>query len=272
MTDTQIKEHINKVHARNINWEINKGAFKYGQQLWEATLQCIENVDTNDDKTNANQTYHILSLTGSLSKCLTDNFRKIVISYHARGLTTSQAIDQILYDEDLLYDTPFHVFKFSNVCGYDNIKKFLLQRISYLKPTDPRWPHKKFGEYWKNERQEYLNAIDDIPLSNKKEQIAALFDHFTTLNTHFNAVNEAIDIERLHRCKLQTIVAINSLTRTTEVDINQQAVFHKNTTNILLEAISGTPAENQLHTQIQKQLASPKQQQKLTTKNEKKSI
>ncbi len=272
MTDGQIKEHISKVHARNHNWEINKGAFKYGQQLWEATLQCIENRDTNDDETNANQTFHILSATGSLSKCLTDNFRKIVISYHARGLTTTQAIDQILYDEDLRYDTPFHVFKFANVCGYDNIKKFLLQRISYLKPTDPRWPHKKFGEYWKKERQEYLEAIEDMPFSNTKEQIASLYEHYTALNTHLNSAKEAIDIERLHRCKLQTIAAINILTRTTEVEIHHQAVFQKNIPKILLEAISGTPVENQLHTQIQKQLTSPNQQQKLTTKNDEKAI
>ena len=41
-------------------------------------------------------------------------------------------------------------------------------RVSYLKPSDPRWPDKKYGEYWAHERQAYLNTINDIPLGHIK--------------------------------------------------------------------------------------------------------
>lgn len=259
MTHTEIEKAINKVHQQNKDWESRGNAYYYAHQLWVEAHDCIGDIQNTDQKTLAKQTYDILHQTGSLAKCLTDNFRKLVISHHARGLTTSQTIDWILPDEMLKNVTPFHVFKYANVCGYENIKNFLLMRMSYLKPTDPRWPHKKYGEYWKKERQQYKEAINDMPLTDIKEQIAALSEHYAMINTRINESYESIDFERLHRCKLQTIAAINILSHTTEIDIHQKTIFQKNMTNSLLNAISST--ENQLQPDTKKQLTGTKQEQ-----------
>lgn len=259
MTHTEIEKAFNKVHEQNKDWETKGNAFFYAQQLWGEALHCIGDTKDTDPNTLAKQTYDMLHQTGCLAKCLTDNFRRLVISHHARGLTTSQTINLILPDEMLKDITPFHVFKFANVCGYDNIKNFLLMRISYLKPTDPRWPHKKYGEYWKKERQQYREAISDMPLIDIKEQIAGLSEHYAMINTRINESFETIDFERLHRCKLQTIAAINILSQTTEMGIHQKTIFQKNMTNSLLNAISG--ADHQLQPHEQKQLTSTKQEQ-----------
>ena len=237
MTQGQIKEHISKVHARHYNWETKGTAFDYAQDLWDAAHQCIEHKDTADNTELAKQTHDILHSTGSLAKCLTDNFRKLVILHHVRGLTTSRTIDFILPDETLRDVTPFHVFKFANVCGYDNIKNFLLMRVSYLKPTDPRWPDKKYGAYWEQERRAYLDTINDIPLTHIKEQINALFEHYQTLETHFRTAFESKEIERLHKAKLQTIAAINILTGNSGTNLKQE-ITPKNVTQNLLNGIT----------------------------------
>ena len=227
MTHTEIERAFTKVHEQNRDWEIKGNAYYYAQRLWGEALNCIENTKDTDQITLAKQTYDMLHQTGSLAKCLTDNFRKLVISHHARGLTTSQTIDLILPDEMLRDVTPFHLFKYANVCGYENIKNFLLMRMSYLKPTDPRWPHKKYGEHWKKERQQYKEVIDDMPTTDIKEQIASLSEHYAMINTRINESFETIDFERLHRCKLQTIATINILSHTTEMDIHQKTIFQK---------------------------------------------
>lgn len=221
MTDGQIKEHISKVNARHINWETNAKAYDYAQDLWAAALECIPDNETQDLQTTAKRTYDILLQTGTLAKCLTDNFRKRIITHHARGLATVQAINFTITDETLENVTPFYLFRHTNVCGHDNIKNFLLQRVSYLTPTDARWPHKKYGEYWEQERKEYLDTINEIPFTNTKEQIARLSEHYLLLEEQFfNAVN-SIEIERIHRCKLQTIAAINILTNNTHMNLTQ---------------------------------------------------
>ena len=272
MTNSQIIEHLNKVHTENTDWESEGNTFYYAHDLWQAAQECMQQPNTNDIKIIAKEVYDILHTTGSLAKCLTDNFRKLIIRHHARGIPTIDTINMILPDETLKDETPFYVLKFANVCGYDNIKKFLLQRISNLKPTDPRWPHKKYGQYWKSEREEYLNTINDIPFTNVTEQISKLSEHYTALESHFNATNDPVDIERLHRCKLQTISAIHILTRNTDINI-QHTIFQRNKTNIILDAISDTP----LQTGPLKQLANNVQEQNraknsATVKKRKKAI
>lgn len=254
MTHTEIQQTINKVHGKNQNWEIKGNAYEYAYQLWIAAHECIEDTENKDQETLAKQTHDILHQTGSLAKCLTDKFRRLVISHHARGLTTSQTIDWILPDEMLKDVTPFHLFKYANVCGYKNVKNFLLMRISYLKPTDPRWPQKKYGEHWKKERQHYKEALNDMPFTDIREQIATLSEHYANLNTYTDTYIETRDIERLHRCKLQTIAAINLLTRTPHTDFHQQAILQQNMTQALFNAISKPTPDNQLQTQPQKQL------------------
>ena len=131
-------------------------------------------------------------------------------------------------------------------------------RISYLKPTDPRWPQKKYGEYWNEERRQYKNAIKDMPFTDINEQIAVLSEHYTALQTRFNETYEIIDLERLHKCKLQTIAAMNLLSQTTDPGVYQQATLQKNMIKVLHNALSSTTTEKQLQTETNKQLTDTK--------------
>ena len=226
MTDAQIREQISKINARHYNWETNTKANDYAHDLWSTTLQCIPDKDKTDEKAIVQQTFDILLDTGTLAKCLTDNFRKLIIRHHARGLATVQAVNFILSDDEMQNITPFYHFRHANVCGYENIKSFLIQRVSYLTPTDARWPHKKYGEYWKKERQEYIDTITEIPFTNRKEQLARLSKHYLQLEEEFVRAMDAKDMERIHKCKLQTIAAINVLTYNTSMPIKRN-IFPK---------------------------------------------
>ena len=106
MTPTQVKETLSEVHTKHKNWETNQKAYTYAHVLWNTTLQYIENKDDSDQKEVTQQTFELLHVTGTLALCLTENFRKIIISYHARGYTTTDTIDKILIDEDLTPTTP----------------------------------------------------------------------------------------------------------------------------------------------------------------------
>lgn len=245
MTHNAMLQIMHKVHEEYDDWETNKMAYDYANELWSAAHQCIVNKDQIHQDMLPEYTFKILHETKSLSKCLTDKFRKLVISNHARGLTTSETIDWILKEDSQKNETPFYLFKYENVCGYDKIKEYLLIRISYLKPTHPRWPHKKYGEHWRTERQQYLNAINDMPYSQIKEQIAALSEHYEQLHTQFKQTENPNDIEKLHKCKIQTLAAINLLARTTETNIYLGTINSQSTAKALT-----APQENQKEIQL----------------------
>ena len=218
MTPTQVKETLSEVHTKHKNWETNQKAYAYAHDLWNAALQCIENKDDSDEKEVVQQTFELLHITGTLTLCLTDTFRKIIISYHARGYTTTDTIDKILIDEDLTPTTP-------------------------LKPTHPRWPQKKYGAYWKQIRQEYTDIIHDLPLTHIREQIAKLSEHYITLDAQFNATTNPTEIEKLHKCMMQTLSAINALTHNTDIN---QTTFQQDIKQILLDAIAQTQPQKQI--------------------------
>lgn len=246
MTLTDPTQTLEKIHEENKNWETNETAYAYAHELWQAANNFIQDKENKHKSELARATYDFLRCTGCLSKCLTDNFRRLVITYHARGIPTVQAVQTILRDEALANLTPFHLFQHENVCGFHNMKDYLTMRLSYLKPTDPRWPHKKYGEHWKKERQLYLKTIMDIPYTTIPEQIAALTDHYETLHTHATEVIDFSDLEKIHKCKLQTIAAINILTRAKETEPNQPTIIHQNGVATLQKAITGTTPKNQL--------------------------
>lgn len=237
---------MDKIHQQNQNWENNGKAADYAHELWHAAHNCIQDKENKDKQELAKATYDILRCSGSLAKCITDNFRRLIIAYHARGIPTAQTIELILNDETLRDITPFHLFKHENVCGYHNTKDFLTMRLSYLKPTDPRWPHKKYGQHWQKERHHYLQSIMDLPYTTIQEQIAALTEHYATLHTQAEQVYDFKDIEKIHKCKLQTIAAINILTQSKGTDPYQHTITHQNGIETLQKAITGTTTQKQL--------------------------
>ena len=120
--------------------------------------------------------------------------------------------------------TPFWLLKYRYACGVENIKNFLVSRLSYLKPSHPRWPEKKFGAFWRAERAAYVDVIKDIPLTQPQEQLSRLSEHYTDLEMQYQNAERATDKERFHKCMVRTIAAIHQLTRDPCLTSQQQPV------------------------------------------------
>lgn len=208
---------INDVHKAFRGWESEGKARAFGIALWEIAEKCVRaGSDKDYDARFKNQlpdeVFLVLYQRGSLRLCLTDGLRKLVIRYHARGLSTSAATQEILDDDNMASVTPFWLFKHADVCGYRNIKDFLVSRLSYLKPSHPRFP-KKFADYWRSERAAYVDRIQDIPLSHPVEQLNKLSAHYADLEMAYSDAQSAVDKERYHKCMLRTMAAIHLITR-----------------------------------------------------------
>ena len=91
--------------------------------------------------------------------------------------------------------------------GGRKLGEILIHRLSYLKPGAARWPEKKYGAIWREAREEYKQAISDIPLTSQVEQIATLAKHVDIINYELdNKSNNVKDLQ----------VLTNSLTETLE--------------------------------------------------------
>lgn len=209
---------LDEVHKAFVSWESDGKSHAFGIALWETAERCVREAadidyDSRFDKEALQDAiFSELHRQGSLRRCMTDGLRKLVIRFHARGLSTSQTIEAILYDDTMAAVTPFWVFKYSEVCGYTNIQHFLVSRLSYLKPSHPRFPN-KFRDYWQSEREAYVDRIKDIPLSQPIEQLLRLSEHYTELETAYQSAESAVDKERYHKCMVRTMGAIHLITR-----------------------------------------------------------
>ena len=54
----------------------------------------------------------------------------------------------------------------------------------------------KNGEYWKQIRQEYIDIINELPLTHIQEQIAKLSEHYITLETQFETATQPTEGEK----------------------------------------------------------------------------
>lgn len=197
------------------SWESEGQAFNFAGHLWQTAEKLVR--ETSEGHLTqvelANEVYSKLYHSGCLTVCLTDDLRRLIIRYHARGVSTTNAVKSIILDDVYKHVTPFYLLRHGNVCGYENIKSFLVGRLSYLKPLHPRWPKKKFGELWEEERVEFVDKIKDIPLTQLEEQLQELSEHYTELKTLFQNAEKATDKERYHKCMMRTAAGIHQLTR-----------------------------------------------------------
>lgn len=209
------------------NWEADHKAYQFGHALWQATEAYIqtqyenkEDYDYLSKEELADKVFRELEGVGMLKYFLTDNLRKLIIKYHARNQSTTAAVLAILRDERYEKMTPFYLFKYANVCGFENIKKFLVARLSYLKPGNVHFPKKKYGDFWKEARQEYLENLKEIPLTSVEEQLQSLSEHYQDLETEFKDAQGTTDKERFHKCMMRTMAAIHLITRNTSLQVS----------------------------------------------------
>lgn len=230
-------ETLEDVRQAFLLWESEGQASEFGRALWKTAESFVGETIGRTFTTKselATEVYKLLLKEGMLALCLTDDFRRLIIRYHVRAIPTTLAVEAILNDPDMEHVTPFFIFKHSNVCGYENIKVFLVSRVGYLKRGHPRWPA-KFESFWHEERAAYVDNIKAIPLTQPIEQLEKLTDHYQALETEYKNANRATDKERFHKCMIRTMAAIHTLTRDPSIRTAQQALTPAETPKALEE-------------------------------------
>lgn len=104
-----------------------------------------------------------------ISYFILDEHRKFVVRAHARGSSTSEAVEELMSTDEAI-----HRLAGEDAMGFRGLTKELVIRMAYLKPGTARWPQKKYGAVWREAREEHIQAISDIPLTTTVEHIKVL--------------------------------------------------------------------------------------------------
>lgn len=143
-------------------------------------------------------------------KCLTDSLREVAVRGHARGISTTDVINDLIFeDEDL---SPFASWKNNNVCGAKYLRTYLHPQLVYLKASNPRFP-KKYRAVWADERERFQEALTGIPMSTAVEQVQALSDHYAKLVAARDAAEDVKDLVALSNALVKTVAGLYTLTR-----------------------------------------------------------
>ena len=143
-------------------------------------------------------------------KCLTDSLREVAVRRHARGMSTTAVINDLIFaDEDL---SPFAVWKHDGVCGAQYLRTYLQPQLVYLKASNPRFP-KKYRAVWDDEREQFQQALTGIPMSTVVEQVQALSDHYEKLVEARDAAEDPKDVVALSNALVKTVAGLYAMTR-----------------------------------------------------------
>lgn len=203
-----------QVHEAFVGWESEKQVEEFGMALWGTAKNLVraESEYKESSEGFVDAVFLKLYRNGSLTACLTDGFRRLIVRYHAQNMRTVDAVEAILLDETYRQITPFYLFRHSNVCGFQNIKDFLVGRLGYLKQPHPRFP-KKYADLYREERKNYIDSIQDIPLVQPVERVQKLSEHYEELEVLFRNAESPSEKERYHKCMMRTLAGIDLMTR-----------------------------------------------------------
>ncbi len=143
-------------------------------------------------------------------KCLSSSLREVAVRGHARGLSTTAVINDLIFTDDDL--SPFALWKFGDVCGSDRLRKYLHPQLVYLKASNPRFP-KKYQCVWDDERERFQQALTGIPMSTVVEQVQALSDHYEKLVEARDSTEDPKDLVSLSNAIVKTVAGLFALTR-----------------------------------------------------------
>ncbi len=157
------------------------------QQIGDTGMEFIEDVMRNE-------------LEHWVQYFVIDEHRAFVVRCHARSMSTSEAAWELMNQ-----DYTLNRLARDDALGVDILRKKLIHSLSYLKPGTARWPEQKYGNVWREAREEYKKEIDNVPFTSSVEHVSMLAKHTAKLN-------KVIEDEKLPAKELQILT--NSLLRT----------------------------------------------------------
>lgn len=137
-----------------------------------------------------------------ISFFILDEHREFVVRCHARGISTTKAVSDLISEDDVM-----NRLAHEDALGVKRLRDVLVHRMSYLKPGSARWPEAKYGAIWNEERALHKQMICDMPLTSPVEQAALLVKQAERINETLERENHTVN-------DLQILT--NSLTKTVE--------------------------------------------------------
>lgn len=150
-----------------------------------------------------------------ISGFIADKHREFIVRCHARGLSTSDAVWELM-----TVDETMNRLAQQDAMGGSALCEILVHRLAYLKPGSARWPEKKYGSVWREERERYKQAICDIPFTSQVEQVALLAKLAERINHVLNRnVHSVKDLQILTHSLVKTTESLRKLSAIDEQQI-----------------------------------------------------
>lgn len=141
-----------------------------------------------------------------VSSFLTEAHRERIVRCHARGLSTSEAVYELMCE-----DSTINRLARDDAMGVKALRAQLVPRLAYLKPGSVRWPEKKYGSVWREEREQYTRELSHIPLTSQGEQAALLAKHVERIETALSGNLPVKDFLALTNSLVKTLESLNKL-------------------------------------------------------------
>ena len=146
-------------------------------------------------------------LTEAIAHFISDTHREAIVRYHARGFSTTEAVATLI-----LEDSTMKRLAQRDAIGEKELKETLIPRLAYLKPGSTRWPEKKYGAVWREERELYTQEVSNTPFSTPAERIALLTKHAARVNhTLDNKQHSVNDLQSLTDTLTKTLESLEKL-------------------------------------------------------------
>ena len=149
-------------------------------------------------------------LSEAIAHFISDTHREAIVRYHARGLSTTEAVATLITENSIM-----NRLAQLDALGEKKLKKLLIPRLAYLKPRTARWPEKKYGSVWQEERQQYIQEISNTPFSTPAERITLLAKHAARVNHTLNNEEHSVnDLQSLTQSLTKTLESLEKLSPT----------------------------------------------------------
>ena len=187
-----------------------------GEERVEAVIERVQRYSVEAAAETVDSNFHLMGkhlademreiirqeLAPYVSSFITDAHRELVVRAHARGLSTADAVRELI-----LEDRTMNRLAREDAVGVADVRTILIHRLSYLKPGSARWPEAKYGAVWREAREEYRRQVRDIPFTSQVEQVALLAKNA-------ERISRALDKEEHSPKEFQLLT--NALTKTLE--------------------------------------------------------
>ncbi len=149
-------------------------------------------------------------LSEAIAHFISDTHREAIVRYHARGFSTTEAVATLILEDGIMKRLSQR-----DAIGKKKLKELLIPRLAYLKPGSTRWPEKKYGAVWQEERQLYIQEISNTPFSTPAERIALLANHAERVNHTLKSKQHSVnDLQVLTESLTRTLESLEKLSPT----------------------------------------------------------